>query len=110
MKVFGKATRGGGQLLLRDRSRKLQTSLATSAAAQRSTPVTVTGAARALYDKLVGALTVVHPAPQVKEHQGLADLPGPRGLPLLGSALDYTMLGPYSPNEFTVALRDRHET
>ena len=37
------------------------------------------------------------------------EMAGPKGLPFFGSALDYTFLGPYSPKEYTTALKDRHE-
>jgi len=37
------------------------------------------------------------------------EMAGPKGLPFFGSALDYTFLGPYSPKEYTIALKDRHE-
>ncbi|XP_039260048.2 cytochrome P450 CYP12A2-like [Styela clava] len=37
-----------------------------------------------------------------------SDIPGPRGLPLLGSVLDYTFLGPFSPRQFHKALLSRH--
>ena len=37
------------------------------------------------------------------------EMVGPKGLPFLGSALDYTFLGPYSPKEYTIALKDRHQ-
>ena len=37
------------------------------------------------------------------------EMAGPKGLPFFGSALDYTFLGPYSPKEYTTALKDRHQ-
>ena len=37
------------------------------------------------------------------------EMTGPKGLPFFGSALDYTFLGPYSPKEYTTALKDRHQ-
>ena len=36
-------------------------------------------------------------------------IPGPRGIPVFGSALDYTVLGKFSPQEFHVALQNRHK-
>ena len=37
------------------------------------------------------------------------DIPGPKGLPLFGSALSYTALGKFSPKEYDKALRHRHK-
>ena len=36
-------------------------------------------------------------------------IPGAKGLPVFGSALDYTVIGKFSPQHFHVALRSRHE-
>ena len=37
-----------------------------------------------------------------------SSIPGPKGLPLLGSALEYTMLGKFSPKEYNKALEYNH--
>ena len=41
--------------------------------------------------------------------QPYANIPGPRGLPLLGSALNYTALGKFSPKEYHKALQYNHK-
>ena len=35
-------------------------------------------------------------------------IPGPKGIPFLGSALEYTMFGKFSPKEYHKALEHRH--
>lgn len=37
-----------------------------------------------------------------------SQIPGPRGIPFLGSVLEYTAIGRFSPKEFHKALRHRH--
>lgn len=38
-----------------------------------------------------------------------SEIPGPRSLPFLGSVLDYTFLGPFTPRKFHEAIFARHE-
>ena len=37
-----------------------------------------------------------------------SSIPGPKGLPLLGSALEYTFIGRFTPKEYHKALMHRH--
>ena len=49
---------------------------------------------------------VVEAETQVKEY---TEIPQPRSLPLIGSVLDYTAVGEFTPMEFDKALVSRHK-
>lgn len=50
-----------------------------------------------------------HDSASFNSTKSYSSIPGPKGLPILGSVLDYTFLGPFSAREFNVAMKARHE-
>ena len=58
------------------------------------------------WQQLFGKVPKLNVESKVKSYD---EMVGPKGLPFFGSALDYTFMGPYSPKEYTTALKDRHQ-
>uniref|UniRef100_UPI000180D255 probable cytochrome P450 12a5, mitochondrial n=1 Tax=Ciona intestinalis TaxID=7719 RepID=UPI000180D255 len=65
-------------------------------------------AAQNVKHQITQALSLGETKTSVREVQSYSEIPGPRGLPFLGSVLEYTAIGKFSPKQFHKALRSRH--
>ncbi|XP_071508001.1 cytochrome P450 10-like [Diadema antillarum] len=73
----------------------------------RTSACRVASVAQQIVQRHVGTMVT---AEQLKEAKPFSEIPGPKGIPLLGSLLDYTGFGPYRIDKLHEATVDRFRT